>query len=672
MPFPFRLSIALKALRQLGLQPLALYGWYRLGLWVGHYQRVKRIENRGSESSELPSTPHSLFTLPPRDQLLRILGDDGKSALIHEADEIVAGEVRLFGGEPLPLQLTINAPLAHWTDYETGQAPFPTLVSRLSNLQPFDQAHGKPSTFDFKLLWEPARFGWAFTLGRAYHLSGDERYAGAFWRDTEQFLDSNPPYLGPHWMNGQEVAIRLMALVWADQVFAASSASTPERRARLAQSVAAHAARIPPTLIYARAQNNNHLVTEAAALFTAGCALPEHPAADRWRALGWKWLNRAFCRQIGSYGEYVQHSTNYHRLMLQCALWVDAILRTTGQIWPALTLESLARASHWLFSLLDPETGHAPNLGANDGAYIFPLTICPFADFRPVVQAAARAFLRCQLPGGVWDEMSLWLGLPSCDKTFEPGHYLSDNLHGRRSWAYLRASRFRSRLAHMDQLHFDLWWRGLNIAQDAGSYLYNGEPPWDNALVSTRVHNTVTVDGRDQMTRAGRFLTLDWFPAYSKSLIDLDEQVLQRMLAYHNGYHPLGVRHERTVTVYADGRWEVMDALLVKDGRAHTFRLHWLLPDWEWEIEKNEERVGLRLKSPHGWVVLVVSCQAGVVSLVRAGEALFGEQDVQPFEGWVSRTYGQKEPALSLAVEVKATQSMQFVTEFNFPTESNV
>ena len=36
----------------------------------------------------------------------------------------------------------------------------------------------------------------------------------------------------------------------------------------------------------------------------------------------------------------------------------------------------------------------------------------------------------------------------------------------------------------MDQLHLDLWWRGLNIAQDAGTYLYNADPPWDNPLVT--------------------------------------------------------------------------------------------------------------------------------------------------------------------------------------------
>jgi len=111
-----------------------------------------------------------------------------------------------------------------------------------------------------------------------------KKYPEAFWRYFDIFLEANPPCLGPNWTSGQEAALRLMAFVWAGQVFAAASASTPERLARLAQSVAAHAARIPPTFIYARSQQNNHLLIEAAGLFTAGLAIPEHPFATKWRS----------------------------------------------------------------------------------------------------------------------------------------------------------------------------------------------------------------------------------------------------------------------------------------------------------------------------------------------------------------------------------------------------
>jgi len=322
--------------------------------------------------------------------------------------------------------------------------------------------------------------------------------------------------------------------------------------------------------------------------------------------------------------------------------------------------------------MLDPASGRTPNLGANDGALILPLAVTPFNDFRPTVQAAARAFLRFQMPGGIWDEMSLWLGLDAHDKAYEPSLYLADQLRGRDSWAYLRTSTFPSRLGHMDQLHLDLWWRGLNVAHDAGTYLYNAEPPWDNPLVTGFVHNTVTVDGHDQMSRGGRFMTLDWFPAYAKSVVVTDEAVLGQVLGYHKGYRR--IRHERRATVHADERWTVEDRLISRE--PHSYRLHWLLPDWEWEVESRESGFGLRIKSPFGWISLNVisdsqlSNNASLLTLVRAGEVVYGKRDVKPFEGWTSRTYGEKHPALSLAFEVQSEGTTQITTEFIFPHEN--
>ncbi|MFH1907443.1 MAG: heparinase II/III family protein [Chloroflexota bacterium] len=661
---------ALKALRQLGPRQVGLYALYKVGLATGHYRRIEKREKRIENSALRP-----LFTFPAREELLSVLGQDGQSALLAEADEIVSGKVRLFGGEPVDLKLTLDAPLAHWTDYETGKAKL------------------RPLTFDIKLIWEPARFGWAFTLGRAYHLTGDEKYAEAFWRYFETFTDANPPCLGPHWMSGQEVALRLMAFVWAAQVFDAAPASTPERKSRLAQSITHHALRITPTLVYARSQNNNHLLTEAAGLLTAGLALAEHPQSEKWRALGWKWLNRGFQAQIDGYGEHSQHSTNYHRLMLQVALWVKALntkahegnlrapLSPPAPAFWGLCLKRLAPATHWLYALLDPVSGRAPNLGANDGAYIFPLTICPFADFRPVLQAAAQAFLGYQLPRGVWDEMSLWFGIPLEDKKYVPTQrYLGDHLYAKNSWAYLRTAQFTSRPSHADQLHLDLWWRGLNVAQDAGTYLYNAAAPWDNSLTTARVHNTVTVNGRDQMTRAGRFLYLDWFDAYRQNIIESNPAILQCVIGR---YRKSSLRHTRTVTVYAGERWSVDDEMLMMRGPFSSFRLHpssftlhWLLPDWEWEIENRDSRVEISLKSPLGVIALALqtdpplSTLHSLISLARCGELIYGEGPVLPIRGWVSPTYGVKIPALSFAVEATSAETVKFTSEFTFLTDN--
>ena len=58
-------------------------------------------------------------------------------------------------------------------------------------------------------------------------------------------------------------------------------------------------------------------------------------------------------------------------------------------------------------------------------------------------------------------------------------------------------------------LHVDVWWRGHNVAIDAGTFSYSEGGAAEQALTRTAAHNTVTVDGADQMDRYGRFL---WFP----------------------------------------------------------------------------------------------------------------------------------------------------------------
>jgi len=682
----------IQALRELGPAQLGLYALYRFGLRSGHYRRVTHSPEPPSPGMRPPALRTDLFPFPSPEKLSDLIGEKA-AALLVEADEIVAGKVRLFGGHPVPLRLEPGeGSLEHWTVYELGGE------ERRAEGAGAGSGPVQPGMRDIKFIWEPGRFGWAFTLGRAYHLSAEERYAEAFWQYTERFLSANPPYLGHHWRSAQEVALRLMALAWAGQAFAASSCSTAGRMALLAQAVADHAARIPPTLVYARSQHNNHLLTEAAGLYTAGLALPDHPQAQRWRALGRRWLNRGLQAQIAPNGVYAQHSANYQRLMLQTALWTYTLAGGEGRDFDPLTCQRLAAATRWLLALLDPLSGRVPNLGPNDGAYIFPFTCLPFEDYRPVLQAASLAFLGAPACGpGVWDEMSLWFGLEGKERVgstggigaspvVEPGRqeYSSPHiLRARESWAYLRAERFTSRPGHADQLHLDLWWRGLNLAQDAGTYLYNGDPPWENALAGTAVHNTLILDGQEQMQRAGRFLWLHWAQARVTGHEQAPDASWERLEGEHNGYRGLGTLHRRVVTAYKDGRWLVEDwALPLPEGEqarrtAHTARVHWLLPDLEWELENEAGLITLWLNTDQGPVSLQISAGedgsslALAFQLARVGERLAGSGTVPPIAGWVSPTYGLRLPALSLSVQVQGSLPLRLVSEWRLPCTSS-
>jgi hypothetical protein len=614
--------------------------------------------------------------------MLDLLGDQ-IGQLIGQADEIVDGQVRLFGDQPVPQVLNLPGPLKDWTEYERGNS----------------QIDGQ----DIKFIWEPGRFGWACTLAMAYHMSTDERYAEAFWLNTEHFLTSNPPYRGPHWSSAQEVAIRIVVLSFAIQVFIQSHLSTPKRLELVANAITTHAERIPPTLVYARSQNNNHLISEALGLYTASALLPEHPLASKWHRLGWKWLQYAFKAQIDPDGTYIQHSTNYHRLMLQAALWAFAVHDHSfiNEPIPPEINTRLEASTNWLWKIVDPETGRVPNLGHNDGAYILPLTICPYHDYRPVVQAAAHTFLQTNLtPNSIWSDMSQWLGSPSNPSQKDVGfdfwrdHSSPETLsfqapnilhnHKNGSWATIRVARFHARPAHADQLHLDLWWRGLNLAQDPGTYLYNSPPLWDNSLTSAVVHNTVVVDGQECMLRAGRFLYLDWAQAKVTEAQSAPNNTLETLTAQHDGYRKIGVLYSRKVTACEDGHWEITDILEGLPGPRHTARLHWLLPDWEYELISWPEKTNLpgyeiRIHSPFGWV----SLKAGVSSpadnlhpirthnfqLVRASKLLCGSGTVSPISGWTSRTYGDKIPALACILEISQSLTIELKSEWILPNE---
>ena len=685
MPPTPSIRLTLKALQELGPRQVELYLAYQLGLRSG-YLRWKTPGEPSSTNQEQGPSPEDesgqirrWLPLPKREDLIAAIGIDGLKSALAEADEIVSGQVRLFGGAPVPLSLRLAGPLRHWTAYEKGQI--------------------KGEKRDIKWVWEPGRFGWAYTLARAYHLSGEETYAQAFWDETETFLEANPANMGPHWASAQEVALRLVALVFASQILLDSDHTTSERLARLSGSIAAHARRIPPTLAYARAQNNNHLLSEAAGLLTAGCTMLGHPQASEWERIGWQWLNFGFQTQIKTGGAYVQHSTNYHRLMLQLALWACLVSREAGKELVGETRQRLASATRWLLAMVDPVSGQVPNLGPNDGAYIMPLSSCSFHDYRPVLQAAGLAFLRePAFRPGPWDEMSLWFDLntqvPGSSKPQEEAAYTLSPpsstplvLRTKHSWAYLRAARFTSRPGHADQLHLDLWWRGLNVAQDPGTYLYNAPPPWDNPLSCTQVHNTITIDGQDQMTRAGRFLWLDWAQGEVLEQNRNARGAGKRIVAQHDGYRRLGVLHQRAAE-HGEARWVITDSLvpaskaeaaLIVQNSPFRIRLHWLLPDWAWDIENVQDKFGteIRIESPYGWITLRVqfspeTAQSGgnhahEVCLIRAGELLYGSGSVSPILGWASRNYSYKEPALSFAVETESPLPVKMITEWIFP-----
>jgi hypothetical protein len=137
--------------------------------------------------------------------------------IIDKADRLAQGKFDLLGytnldfGDPIDWRFEPTSgkrtPLVHW--------------SKLDYLD--SEVAG-----DKKVTWELNRHQYFATLGQAYRLTGDERYARTFAAHLASWTDANPPKLGINWASSLEVAFRSMSWLWAFQIFKSSPSLTPE------------------------------------------------------------------------------------------------------------------------------------------------------------------------------------------------------------------------------------------------------------------------------------------------------------------------------------------------------------------------------------------------------------------------------------------------------------
>jgi len=603
-------------------------------------------------------------------QLKKILGSDGEASIIAEATRILEGNLPFFGG----LSFACGFPPQWFQNPVTGQRVSPT---RPWTSMRFASGFSPDDYGDLKFILEPSRFLFTYPLARAYALSGDERYPEAFWRALENWAASSPPMSGPLWICGQESSLRILAWSFALYAFLHSPATTPQRVALLLSMIAAHAWRTLQTAGYARSQRSNHLFSEAVGLWTAGTLYPELSDAGTWQKQGARLLREAVLDQITPDGVYLQDSFNYQRMVLHQLLWTLRLSEIHKIELDAEIRTRTIAAFKFIGKFVDEESGRAPNHGSNDGSNILPLAACDYGDFRPLLRLGSCILDRpTALPTGPWDEPARWLcgekGVPHPGSSWvgasSIAHQSNSTGYHRlgtgKSWAMVRAGHYTRRPFQADQLHVDLWWHGLNLARDAGTYLYNGEPPWNNGLAGTAVHNTVMVDRRDQMTRAGRFLWLDWAQASGRAFSTNDSDSPDCFEGEHDGYRRLGVKHRRMVQCVTEDAWIIVDDLLGAD--EHELRLHWLLPDLPFEVIAGSPFSAVLSAHTAQFRWHVFSSSPGSAAIIRGGKNVAGDIECKAEDeeilGWESPTYGELCPAISLLYCVLAPLAVRIVT----------
>ncbi len=136
-----------------------------------------------------------------------------------------------------------------------------------------------------------------------------------------------------------------------------------------------HLVRIALTISYVMAQDNNHSISEAAALFIGSLIVKQKKRyrndkqLDRWLSVGQNRIENRCHKLIANDGCFNQNSLNYYRLMLDTLSLSEFFRQQSKQPkFSEKCYSKLISVRHSLSAMVDIETGKAPIFGLNDGA----------------------------------------------------------------------------------------------------------------------------------------------------------------------------------------------------------------------------------------------------------------------------------------------------------------
>ena len=525
---------------------------------------------------------------------------------------------------------------------------------------------------DIKLPWELSRMQHLATLGKAYGLTKNERYAREIVDQITHWLDDNPCPFGVNWLCAMDVAMRIMNMTWAYLFIRDTSAVTNEFRSRLAASIFQHGQFIRYNLEYGvrddgSITNSNHYLTNIIGLLHLGLVCPEFKMAETWKGIGLTALVEEMDRQIHPDGSDFESSIPYHRLALELFVAGALLCRLNGVTLPKNFWEKLQRMFEFVLYVTRPD-GKAPQVGDADDGRLYILSDYSNwdrTDFRYLLSIGAALFDRSDVKAhsGGFSEDSFWLLGPRGMIAFDA---LEDKEEGlgskefRDSGLYVMRDGHSYLLAccgmvgtggvgnhkHNDLLSFELYVGDKAFIVDPGAYVYTRDPGWRNLFRSTKYHNSVIVDAQEQnrfetnhlfqMADDAAVIVHGWVSTGSNDWLD----------AVHTGYTRFAqpVQHRRTFLFQKQtANWEITDVLVGAGDHA---------ADWVFHFDH-----GIDLE-PAGEGAFRTSCRGTNIAIVAHAAVPLVFRIV---DGWVSRRYGHKLPAKILHMSGTFNSTCQMV-----------
>jgi Heparinase II/III-like protein/Heparinase II/III N-terminus len=585
--------------------------------------------------------------------------------LLHRADWAIDGRFELLG----LFDLSFGNPIDWHLEPTSGKRTGIEHWSRIDYLDPAVAG-------DKKVTWELNRHGHFVTLGQAYLLTKDERYAEAFVTQLLSWLDANPPRRGINWASSLEVAFRSIAWLWALHCFCWSPRLTPTIVWRALKSLWQQGSYIESYLSYYFAPNT-HLTGEALGLLYLGTALPWLATAPRWRELGLRILLDQLSKQVQSDGVYFEQTSYYHRYTTDFYVHVLLLTRAAGLSPPSAVQETLSQLLDHLLWITRPD-GLSTLYGDEDGGRLLTFHRRKAADFRDTLQVGA---VLCGKGTWKWVAGSagpelLWLlgpeGIDAYDRLepIEPDSIarrfntsgfvvLRDGWQKESSYLFVDAGphgALNCGHAHADALSFEYAAAGVTWIVDPGTYTYTRDSTLRDHFRMSSAHNTLTVEGRSQSQPAGPF---SWEQIADTTLWRFEATTETAMCkGEHNGYEHLdpSVRHQRAFHLLKRPDRPSLSYVWIQDRIAtsgvHPYQLRFhLAPDCRPEVKEKQTVVTHRTGASLTVGIWLVDAEGTAVPLAITVE-----------EGWVSPCYARREPAPVLVAAVQAEGSCHFVT----------
>ena len=569
---------------------------------------------------------------------------------VSVADCIVAGQFEYFG-ERFDLSAGIN-----WNaDPKSG------VVAPLSFGKTLNYRDNR-LVGDIKYVWEPSRHVDLLPLAQAYALTGDRRFTDAIRALVSSWIEQCTYPLGPNWCSSLELGIRLINWQFAYILTGGSNSPMFEGsegqhfQDNWSRSVFQHVHFIMGHLS-SHSSANNHLIGELVGAYVAASAWPLWPEMDRWRDQARAGIVEQAKAQTYPDGVNKEQAVSYQQFVMYFLLLAGLVGERSNQSFGRNFWQSLRRMTAYVDALLDVG-GRVPNIGDEDDGIVFKLDRPNFDPFRALLGIGGHLFdepaWTTRFPEDAvtaqWLCSDLEPVLPPEDvadqRGFPDGGYflLGSNL-GSAAEVRLVVDAgplgFLSIAAHghADCLSMTLSVAGEELLIDPGTYCYHSQRDWRDYFRGTSAHNTVRIDGLDQSTISGPFM---WDQKAEATLVRFESSDAEDLIiARHDGYQRLNdpVQHEREIRFdKVRGQIDIFDRISCRaQHRVERF----------WQVSEK-------------CAVLV----QGAAAQIRSQTAAIRLEDVggdrppiefrgstEPKAGWISRSFGQKDPTSTLVFE---------------------